>query len=122
MNYTMFFMASHLGGAIAYQNTGDTTYLFLNLAVMGYALFQFMKVCVLVLSPNWDVELAYAQHIPDSWKLLHNATQALSVYTFYIAGWTFVSGFSALYLLVVAISLIITMSNVNLGDIEGDDE
>lgn len=122
MNYTLTFIACHMFGVLLYQNTGDQTYLLLNLAVMAYALFQFIKVCVLVFSPNWEVELAYAEHISNRWKLLHNSTQAFSIYMFYVAGWSFVAGFSALYLLIVIISMIITMSNVDLSDTDGDDE
>ena len=122
MNYTLLFIASYMFGIILYQQTGDQTYLYLNLAVMAYALFQFIKVCVLVFSPNWEVELAYAEHISNRWKLLHNSTQAFSIYMFYVAGWSFVAGFSALYLLIIIISMIITMSNVDVGEIDGDDE
>jgi len=123
MKYTLAFIASHLIGTIAFQNTGDTTFLYLNLAVMSYALFQFIKVCVLVLSPNWDVELAYATEIPYSWKLLHNATQLLSVYMFYTVGWEFIAGFSALYFLVTTLSILITISDIDLsGDSDGEDE
>lgn len=122
MNYTLIFIACHLFGVLLYQNTGDQTYLYLNLVVMAYALFQFIKVCVLVFSPNWEVELAYAEHVSNQWKLLHNATQAFSIYMFYAAGWSFVAGFSALYLLIVILSILITMSNVDVGEINGDDE
>lgn len=122
MNYTLTFIACHLGGIIAYQQTGDQTFLYLNLATMAYALFQFIKVTVLVLSPNWEVELAYAEHISYNWKLLHNATQLFSIYMFYTVGWSFVAGFSALYLLVTTTAILITITNVNLADTDGDDE
>tara|TARA_B110000459_G_C16614547_1_gene498072 strand:- start:2239 stop:2607 length:369 start_codon:yes stop_codon:yes gene_type:complete len=122
MNYTLTFIACHLIGIIGYQQTGEQTFLYLNLATMAYALFQFIKVTVLVLSPNWEVELSYAEHISYNWKLLHNATQLFSIYMFYTVGWSFVAGFSALYLLVTTTSILITITNVNLADTDGDDE
>ncbi len=122
MNYTLGFIAAHLIGAFAYHQTGDGTFLYINIATMGYALFQFIKVGVLVLSPNWEVELSYAEHIPWNWKLLHNSVQALSLIVLYIDGWVFLSGFGALYLLITTISILITILNVDFADIEGDDE
>jgi hypothetical protein len=41
---------------------------------------------------------------------------------FYTVGWSFVAGFSALYLLVTTTSILITITNVNLADTDGDDE
>lgn len=122
MNYTLTFIACHLIGIIGYQQTGEQTFLYLNLATIAYALFQFIKVTVLVLSPNWEVELSYAEHISYNWKLLHNATQLFSIYMFYAVGWSFVAGFSALYLLVTTTAILITITNVNLADTDGDDE
>tara|TARA_B110000977_G_C10711680_1_gene351529 strand:+ start:220 stop:588 length:369 start_codon:yes stop_codon:yes gene_type:complete len=122
MKYTLIFIACHVAGILLYQNTGDQTYLTLNLAVIAYALFQFIKVGVLVLSPNWDVELAYAEHIPYHWKLLHNACQGFTIYIFWTVGWDLIAGFSALYLLITTLAILITITNVNLADTDGDDE
>lgn len=115
-------MTCHLVGILAFQQTQDSMYLYLNLAVMAYALFQFIKVGVLVLSPNWEVELSYAEHIPYNWKLLHNATQGFSIYMFYVVGWELIAGFSALYFLITTLSILITVLNVDMGEIDGDDE
>lgn len=122
MNWTLIYMTCHIVGILAFQQTEDSMYLYLNLAVMAYALFQFIKVGVLVLSPNWEVELSYAEHIPYSWKFLHNATQGFSIYMFYVVGWELIAGFSALYFLITTLSILITVLNVDMGEIDGDDE
>jgi len=116
MNYTLIYIGFHLGGIIGYQYFDDPYYLLLSALHILYALFQFVKVSILVLSPAWDVELSYADHIPVNWKFLHNAVMALSTYLIWSAGYQFFAGIVSLYIFVVVGSLIVTESNVNLGD------
>lgn len=118
MNYTLLYIAFHLAGIGGYQFYGEDYYLILSGLPIAYALFQYVKVSILVLSPAWDVELSYADHIPINWKMLHNAIMALSTYLIYDAGYQFFAGIVSLYILIVVGSLLITMSNVDLSDEE----
>jgi len=79
-----------------------------------YSIFQFVKVCTLVFSPNWDVELSYADHISVEWKFLHNSVIGLSTYIFWNEGYSFFAGMTSLYLLAVVSSLIITVLDINM--------
>jgi hypothetical protein len=118
MNYTLLYIAFHLAGIMGYQFYGQDYYLILSCLPIAYALFQYVKVSILVLSPAWDVELSYADHIPTNWKFLHNAVMALSTYLIFSAGYQFFAGIISLYIFVVVGSLLITSSGVNLGDEE----
>jgi hypothetical protein len=118
MNYTILYIAFHLAGIGGYQYTGDSYYLILSAMPILYGLFQYVKVSVLVLSPAWDVELSYADHVPVNWKFLHNAVMALSTYLIWQAGYQFFAGIVSLYIFVVVSSLLVTESNINLGDKE----
>ncbi len=118
MNYTILYIAFHLAGIMGYQFYGDSYYLILSALPIAYALFQYLKVSILVLSPAWDVELSYADHIPTNWKYLHNAIMALSTYLIWQAGYSFFAGIVSLYIFVVVGSLLVTSSGVNLGDEE----
>lgn len=122
MKWLSIFITAHLVGVFLYQNFGDPQFLYINLLTIGYALYQFIRVGVLVLSPNWDVELAYATHIPYRWKLLHNAVQGVSIYMFYVVGWDFIAGFATLYLTIITIAIMITVLNVDMTEFDGDDE
>ena len=86
---------------------------------MLYSLFQFLKVCFLVFSPHWEVELSYAEHIPAQWKLLHSSVAALSTYLLFSAGYEFFAGINSLYIAVTAGSLILSLLD---GAVEEEDE
>jgi hypothetical protein len=113
MKWTLIFITANLFGILLYQNYSDPIFLYINLSVMAYQLYKFVRVCVLVFSPNWEVELAYAD-TSASWKLLHNATQAFSIYMFYQVGWDFIGGFSALYVLITTLSILISIWDIDL--------
>lgn len=121
MNITLLFVVGHLASAMGYQYTGMEEFLLLSSALIVYSLYQFVKVCSLVFSPNWEVELSYAEHIPLQWKFLHNATIALSTYLIYTAGYTFVAGVISLYIFTVIASLLVTGLDPNIED-EEDEE
>lgn len=118
MNYTILYIAFHLAGISSYQYTGEDYFLILSALPIAYALFQFVKVSILVLSPAWDVELSYADHVPTNWKFLHNAVMSLSTYLIWSAGYSFFAGVVSLYIFIVVGSLLVTSTGVNLGDEE----
>jgi len=122
MQNTLAFIAAHLIGSMAYQYTGNEQFLYLNIATLAYALYQFIKVGTLVLSPNWEVELSYAEHIPSHWKLLHNSVQGLSLFMLYSAGWVFLTGFGTLYLTITTLAIIITVLDIDIAGSDGEDE
>lgn len=119
MQYTLILITTHLLSIIGYQYTNEVMYLIPSSLAITYSIFQFVKVCTLVFSPNWDVELSYADHIPYQWKFLHNSVITLSTYILWIEGYQFFAGMTSLYLIAVVSSLIITVLDINMS---GDDE
>lgn len=122
MNVTLLFIVGHLTSAIAYQYTNDQNFLLISGALIIYSLFQFVKVCSLVFSPNWDVELSYAEHIPISWKFLHSAAMSLSLYLIYLAGYEFLAGVATLHIVAITSALLVTALDPNVSEEDGEDE
>lgn len=100
MNTTYMYIATHLVGAFGYTYFNIPEAIYFNIAIMIYYLYQYTKVGILTLSPEWDVELSYAEHIPLSWKLMHNCVIALSVLMIYHAGYELFAGVCLLYLII----------------------
>jgi hypothetical protein len=114
MRYTLIFVLIHLASIGGFQYTSDITYMIPSALAIIYSIFQFVKVCTLVFSPHWDVELGYADHIPYQWKFLHNAIMSLSTYILWSEGYGFFAGMTSLYILAVVSSLIITVLDLNM--------
>ena len=114
MRHTLIFIFTHLASIGCFQYTSDVTYMVPPALAIMYSIFQFVKVCTLVFSPNWDVELGYADHIPYQWKFLHNAIVVLSTYILWNEGYSFFAGMTSLYILAIVSSLIITVLDLNM--------
>jgi len=121
MFYLYGIVLTHIVGGASYHYSGGNEYFLIpGVLLILYNMYNYTKVSVLVLSPHWNIELEYDEESTWKEKFLVQSSSIITLAYIYKAGYMFAAGLMSFYAIVVLLSLIITVANIDMS--EGGDE
>ena len=120
MIYIYSIVMAHILGGLGYHfSNGNEYFLIPGALLILYNMYNFSKVCVLVLSPNWNIELAYDEESTWKEKFLVQGSAVITLAYIYKAGYIYSEGLMSFYTIIVLAALFITVTDMDMS--EGED-